>query len=413
MNKETFLEKVQNSIDSDYLIETFTEVLISYFNEHKSLHPEFVVTDNDYIIHECDAIITNCDRIFHQSNDTHEFMYDEIDEEYIIADEAESVQDRRRTFYTHRDNLSPYNSIYWFSGQDTWVTEDYMQWHNIVVMRCGTLEYSDDVYFWESDSEWHYEEEIISGKINSYSYKPEPFFYSLKNEKNPVYFGLELEVENETDDISNRKASIEIDNIFGSPLYMKTDGSLSNGFEIVSHPLSFDYINSKKETFEKMLTFLSDNGFRSYNSRTCGMHIHISKSSFTTWQLYRFMEFFQKNRDFIVRLSQRELANLNKWAALSDDNTEAIVYKAKSAKLNKGGISRYSAINICNSHTVEIRIFRGTLAPGSFFKNIEFCAALFEFTRDNLSTDIANFKTFVQNKPEFKNLAKFIKLKNL
>jgi len=107
------------------------------------------------------------------------------------------------------------------------------------------------------------------------------------------------------------------------------------------------------------------------------------------------------------------LVNLNKWAALGDENSDEIVYKVKNAKKDKGGHSRYTAINICNTNTIEIRIFRGTLAPGSFFKNIEFCAALFEFTRDNKNTDLNNFKQFIQNRAEFKNLAKFIKLKNL
>ena len=162
-----------------------------------------------------------------------------------------------------------------------------------------------------------------------------------------------------------------------------------------------------------MLEYLRNNGFRSFNSTTCGMHIHISKENFTTWQLFRFMSFFNDNKEFIVKLSQRDESKLRKWASLSDENRDELVHKTISVKKGKDNFSRYSAINLCNDKTIEIRIFRGTLAQGSFFKNIEFCQALFEYTRDNATVTLKGFKEYVANKKEFKNLAQFIKLKNL
>lgn len=415
INQNRITDLLECSVSDGYLSEENRQVVIAQLEKNGTIDDvEFQLTDTGYIIHSDDSIWIQSDNLFfHSDHDSDHFLLDEITDEYIHRDDVIQVRDRGGYIHTHTDNCNSYNSIHYFENQDCYVTERYMEYNSIIVMRCGTLECADDVYYWESDGEYHYEEEETRGKINSYSYKPMPIFKMSKNESKPVFFGIELEVENETEDISNNKMSEILHNKIGEFAYMKTDGSLSNGFEIVTHPMSLGYIQGKKEIFENVLSELSSNGFRSYNSRTCGMHIHISKENFTTWQLFRFMQFFQQNKDFIVKLSQRDISNLNKWAALEDTDRSQIIYKTKCAKKNKDNFSRYSAININNRYTVEIRIFRGTLSPGSFFKNIEFCAALFEFTRDNVVTDILSFKKFISDKSEYKNLAKFIKLKSI
>ena len=49
---------------------------------------------------------------------------------------------------------------------------------------------------------------------------------------------------------------------------------------------------------------------------------------------------------------------MNRWAARYgyENNPKAILDKAK-----KGNKGRYAAVNLCNYHTVEFRMFRGTL----------------------------------------------------
>jgi hypothetical protein len=112
----------------------------------------------------------------------------------------------------------------------------------------------------------------------------------------------------------------------------------------------------------------------------------------------------------VTSISQRKAEKLERWAAIDDENDDSIIYKAKK---KSGNNKRYVAVNLQNSHTVEIRIFRGTLNYMSFLKNIEFCYALFNFTRDSKETTVDAFKDYVSMSNEYAMLKKFIKLKNL
>jgi hypothetical protein len=408
---EKMLATYENSITIGY-IENDDE-LKKEIIENQQLTEDYCITENGYFALRDECIyICSHDFYIHESEDT-QYCLDEIDNEYILSTQSVLVNDRRNDFYTHRNNANSGNDIYMLNGE--YVTLNYIEYNNYVFMNDGSIQHADDVYYWESDGEYHYDEEYQSGTINSYSYKPKPIFNICKGENdNSLFFGLELEIENELNKVKNGQAAQKITDILSNDIvYMKTDGSLSNGFEIVTHPMTFSFIKSIQVTFNLMLDYLRNNGFRSYNSTTCGMHIHISKENFTTWQLFRFMSFFNDNKEFIVKLSQRDENKLKKWASLSDDNKDELVYKTISVKKGKDNFSRYSAINLCNDKTIEIRIFRGTLAQGSFFKNIEFCQALFEYTRDNSIVTLQGFKEYIANKKEFKNLAQFIKLKNL
>ena len=79
--------------------------------------------------------------------------------------------------------------------------------------------------------------------VHDYSYKPEPKFKKLKNEKVRGYTGLELELEIEDgsskgyEDLAKEALAI-----LGSAVYLKSDASIRNGFEVVTEPMSYNYI---------------------------------------------------------------------------------------------------------------------------------------------------------------------------
>jgi hypothetical protein len=246
--------------------------------------------------------------------------------------------------------------------------------------------------------------------IHSYGYKPFVRFLKLENDKpTDLFFGIELEVEKDNSSVKHGDMAKEILNT--DVYYFKRDGSLNDGFEIVTHPMTFNYIQANKDkVFLPMLNKLVEAQYRSYDANSCGIHIHLSKQAFGTWQLYRFIKFFVDNKDFVTSISQRKAEKLERWAAIDDENDDSIIYKAKK---KSGNNKRYVAVNLQNSHTVEIRIFRGTLNYMSFLKNIEFCYALFNFTRDSKETTVDAFKDYVSMSNEYAMLKKFIKLKNL
>jgi len=132
------------------------------------------------------------------------------------------------------------------------------------------------------------------------------------------------------------------------------------------------------------------------------------------------MKFFVDNADFVSKISQRKIANLDRWAALTDKpNTsqeeyskDMLMYKAKK---KKGNNNRYLAVNLQNSNSVEVRIFRGTLNDSSFFKNIEFVQALFDYTKSISEADMSlkSFLSFIKDNNEYPYLRKFIADKNI
>ena len=234
-------------------------------------------------------------------------------------------------------------------------------------------------------------------------------FCSLSNDNsNAPFFGIELEVERKNSNGLKHKYMAGM--IEHEHWYFKNDGSLTDGFEIVTHPMTFNYIQQSEKTFTDSLKLLVEKGYNSYDANTCGMHIHISKANFTTWHLYRFLKFFVENKEFIVAISQRKMEKLKKWANIEDDNDTSLIYKAKK---KDGNSERYVAINLKNTSTIEIRIFRGTLNINSFMKNIEFSHALFMYTKENKDISLDGFKMYIETTCDYSNLKKFINLKNL
>jgi len=238
------------------------------------------------------------------------------------------------------------------------------------------------------------------------SYKPKPKFLG----NTYPHLGWELEVECE-----NAPFNKIIDHLINTDgnIYLKEDGSLSNeGIEIVHEPHSYEWMIENASKLEELLK-IREWGARSYNTTTCGMHVHIDKSLFTNTHLYRFMKFVYENKAYIKTISQRNQKNLNAWASLDGQSDNDLKQTAEEKRNIK--TTRYVAVNI-NDVTVEMRIFRGNLSPASFFKNLEFCYALFHYSenieQENVST--TSFNEYVwENKQKYPHLYNFIETKNL
>lgn len=238
--------------------------------------------------------------------------------------------------------------------------------------------------------------------ILPYSFDPQFKFYKTdKDKRELLYFGIELEVESNGNDKREAVESLP------SCVYVKADSSIMDGFEIVSHPMTYNWIRDNYSIWNKILD-LRKKGWRSYDTESCGMHIHLSKNAFGNYHLYKFMKLFYDNRDFILRFSQRKDMHLDHWAALND-REQSIKYKARNKCM--GGADRHTAINLEREFSVEVRVFRGTLNPCSFWKNIEFTKALFDFSKDYSLESMCEieFRNFVRFKRKrYPNLHSFI-----
>lgn len=105
---------------------------------------------------------------------------------------------------------------------------------------CGRLVHNDEAFSVE-DSDYYYCQDCYNRlkhrAIKSYYYKPDPIFYGSGS----LYMGVELEIDKGGEDNANAEILLDIANCVEEKIYCKHDGSLHDGFEIVSHPMTLEY----------------------------------------------------------------------------------------------------------------------------------------------------------------------------
>ena len=223
--------------------------------------------------------------------------------------------------------------------------------------------------------------------IHSYSYRPSPYFFG----EGKYYFGFELEVESRSQ--SRYDGARIVCNQLNAHAYIKEDGSLNDGFEIVTHPHTLEKYQTDFDW--SVLRKLQMEGYRSWNTSTCGLHVHVSRSAFGNGNPYeysltekvfsqrvlsrqahelRFMKLIYDNQRQVERIAGR---SNNSYATFSDKGY--LVRKVKTGHQNNG---RYSAINTENDNTIEVRVFKGSLRKERVLSAIEFVHACVEYTRN-------------------------------
>lgn len=218
--------------------------------------------------------------------------------------------------------------------------------------------------------------------IRSYSYKPKPIFMygngvTLRQpEAAQLFLGAEIELEMRNAYSSDlEETANETADIVGKQAYLKHDGSLDNGFEVVTHPGTIEWWHEPDNVVLNALKNLLGR-CKSYHSSNCGMHIHMSKDAFTSFHLMRFLHFIYNNQHFVEFIAQRRSTS---YANFSTSEKNSVVSNAKT-KYSRAG--RFVAVNLENAATIELRVFKGNLEPFRILKNIEFAQALYEYTKE-------------------------------
>jgi len=174
------------------------------------------------------------------------------------------------------------------------------------------------------------------------------------------------------------------------------DGSVPNGIEIISRPL----------TFQASLEFLDDllplqNGTDEYQRlRACGMHVHISRSALSQNQLGRMVLFVHSPPmfDFMSRVARRQLTNhfcrAGQKRSWLQGFTELTPHQRQAVKTRITGLDyrgriqnhgKYQALNTERRDTIEVRMFASTNDPLYAKSNIEFCEAMLTYCKPMVS----------------------------
>ena len=254
----------------------------------------------------------------------------------------------------------------------------------------GTCDYCDEWYDREDDHNCeHDEEQDESGIIHSYGYKPYYQYYGTGS----YYLGFELEIQRKDSDNTLNYGAEKLLNIIGNRAYYKYDGSVDDGFEIVTHPHTLEEYQTKFPW--GFVPVAKSLGYRSWNAEaSCGFHVHVGRVAFgpgknphESDKLYlertiivrqrheiRFTKLFYDNQRQVERIAGRQA---NMYAQFGDKGN--IYNKVKRGWSNDG---RYSVINTENRDTIEVRIFKGSLNQARILANIELVHCAVEYTRD-------------------------------
>ena len=236
--------------------------------------------------------------------------------------------------------------------------------------RCGRIINQNDANF-EGDCYYcdNCYEEYLSETIHVYNFKPEPIFYGDGDR----FFGVELEIDNGGKDKGNAEMLLDVGNRLTESIYIKSDGSLDDGMEIVSHPMTLDYHINEMPWLDICNRALSM-GYKSHKTKTCGLHIHVNRDSFGKSSeeqertISRVLYFVEHHWNELLKFSRRTEDQMAYWAARYG-------YKNKPKEIldhAKGeGSSRYSCVNILNDNTIEFRMFRGTLKYNTLIATLE------------------------------------------
>ena len=130
-------------------------------------------------------------------------------------------------------------------------------------------------------------------------------------------------------------------------------------------------------------------GYRSHQTSTCGLHIHVNRSSLGETQdeqelvIGHILLFVELHWNELLKFSRRSEYSMNRWAARYgyEKTGREILDKAK-----KGNNGRYAAVNLMNWATIEFRLFRGTLKHNTLIAALELVNAICDLA-SNLTED--------------------------
>lgn len=242
--------------------------------------------------------------------------------------------------------------------------------------RCGALIRLSSACYRESDEDGdnpfcdscYYS--LPKDTIRDYYYKPEPVFYG----EGPRYMGVELEIDEAGESNANAGQIAAIANMRQDLIYCKHDGSLEDGFEIVTHPMSLSF-HQNNMPWADILDEAVQLGYRSHQATTCGLHVHVSRAAFGQTEaeqdavIARILYFFEKFWDELLKFSRRTPRQLDRWAARYGYKEQPMEILDHAKKGYHGG--RYTCVNLTNSDTIEFRIFRGTLKYNTLIATLQ------------------------------------------
>ena len=227
-----------------------------------------------------------------------------------------------------------------------------------------------------------------------------PSSYDMRSPR--VLLGLELEIEVSDDYDKDGRAGLLLDNmsdyrdedgIRHTYCLMEEDGSLDNGFEMVTAYTGLDVHKAQLQYFKNRTA-----GLTSHDTSTCGLHVHVCKSSMTTLHAAKMVLFINdpENIGLVKAIARRSDASYSKIKNKKDDKhwlkDSVHSSKDKDEQIRRMNSDRYEALNFKNDRTIEFRLFKGTLKYETMIACLEFSFACWHFTASASTSELTTSK---------------------
>ena len=350
--------------------------------------------------------------------------------EIIPYCDAVAIHDSRRIIVCYVCEDCADNNYYQCEDCGRWFTENAVytdDYDNVVCTRCfdyngwntcedcGLLthdlyEGDDGEYYCEScfgDHQSEFSTRIADcndadngAAIHNYGYKPRADIRKRANERDTeLTFGIEDEVDSPDYRMSEKAIpTAEAIKALTDRVYMKRDGSLSTGFEIVSHPGTLAH-HMYEMPWRGICSKALKAGFRSHDAGTCGLHIHVGRAGLGDDEgeinrtIRKVIVLVNRYWTELARFTRRSVDRLNQWGPRNriDGYTPDMVITDRWASripVANSHSNRYQAINCENEATIEFRIFRGTLKRDTIIASLQLCWNICNYAKAHDWADI-------------------------
>jgi hypothetical protein len=193
-----------------------------------------------------------------------------------------------------------------------------------------------------------------------------------------TYYGIEFECEDIGRDYLETLRALSD----GQYAHAENDSSLTNGFEVITEPATFDEWShgAMGRAMRQFHADMIEQG-ANFEAHTVGAHCHVSRVAFKDDNhLSRFAIFGTHNVDYTRAISGR--TSYERYAHLDKYGPKEFRHAIKRRRDDR---SRWC--NLTNRETVEVRLFAGSNNYDDYLAHIEWIAALIEYTKDLSAND--------------------------
>lgn len=238
-----------------------------------------------------------------------------------------------------------------------------------------------------------HDEEVANEAIHDYHDGPRPLnwntykghdnIYDLR--RKTLFVGVELEISGGGEDSDNAReivaaAGYDVD----ESIVCEHDGSLDDGFELISTTADVDY-HINDYGWKAIMETALDLGYTSHDAGCCGLHVHMDRMYFTDCLESPTMLaslILVNNQDWLINFSRRQYfgycnfpTHVEKFTAKRfEADKNACEYfelnRLKDVSSWMGGHSK--ALNFDGHATLEVRFNRGTLNFSTFVATLQF-----------------------------------------